>query len=70
MAQIIRKNEALLFHPPAELRIGRTYRPENDVTLYHGDCLDLLKSMPDGCADLIVTSPPTTSVRNTRSGWT
>ena len=58
MAQIIRKNEALLFHPPAELRIGRTYRPENDVTLYHGDCLDLLKSMPDGCADLIVTSPP------------
>ena len=28
------------------------------VDLYHGDCRDMLKSMPDNCADLIVSSPP------------
>lgn len=28
------------------------------VTLYHGDCLDVLKVMPDGVADAVVTDPP------------
>ena len=27
-------------------------------TIIHGDCLDLLKSLPDGCVDLVVSSPP------------
>lgn len=27
-------------------------------TLYHGDCLDYMRTMPDGCVDLIVTDPP------------
>ena len=27
-------------------------------TIIHGDCLDVLKSMPDSCVDLIFTSPP------------
>ena len=26
--------------------------------IYHGDCRDMLSSMPDSCADLIVSSPP------------
>ena len=26
--------------------------------IYPGDCIDLLKSLPDGCVDLIVSSPP------------
>ncbi|MEX2237969.1 MAG: site-specific DNA-methyltransferase [Dehalococcoidia bacterium] len=30
----------------------------NKVTLYGGECLDLLRSMPDECAQLVVTSPP------------
>lgn len=30
----------------------------NEVTVFRGDCRDLLASMPDGCADLVVTSPP------------
>lgn len=30
----------------------------NDITLYCGDCLDFLKTMPDRCVDLVVTSPP------------
>lgn len=30
----------------------------NDCTLFHGDCLDLLREMPDECVQLAVTSPP------------
>lgn len=29
-----------------------------DCTLYHGDCLEVMKAMPSGCADITVTSPP------------
>lgn len=28
------------------------------VALYNGDCLELLKNLPDGSVDLIITSPP------------
>jgi adenine-specific DNA-methyltransferase len=51
-------NSQLKLHTTALFDIARRYSPENIVTLYSGDCLDLLSSMPDGCADLIVTSPP------------
>jgi len=27
-------------------------------TLHHGDCRDVLRTLPDGCVNLIVTSPP------------
>lgn len=40
------------------LRLKSTFSEENDVTLYRGDCLTLLRAMPSGCADLVVTSPP------------
>ena len=26
--------------------------------LYQGDCLDLLKTLPDGCIDMVLTDPP------------
>lgn len=29
-----------------------------DITLMHGDCLELLKGIPDGSIDLILTDPP------------
>jgi site-specific DNA-methyltransferase (adenine-specific) len=29
-----------------------------DVTLYHGDCLSVLASLPDGSVDAVVTDPP------------
>lgn len=29
-----------------------------DVTLYHGDALEVLSALGDGCADAVVTSPP------------
>lgn len=29
-----------------------------DITLYNGNCLDVMKTLPDGCADAILTDPP------------
>jgi DNA modification methylase len=28
------------------------------VTLYHGDCLEVMRTLPDGCVDAVVTDPP------------
>ena len=39
-------------------KIYKTFRESNKITLYHGDCLKLLKNLPDESVDLIVTSPP------------
>lgn len=33
------------------------------VTLYNGDCLELMKDIPDGFVDLTVTSPPYDNLR-------
>jgi adenine-specific DNA-methyltransferase len=38
--------------------VHRTYAPDHVVTLYRGDCLDFLQTIPDSAAHLIVTSPP------------
>lgn len=40
------------------MRIFKKYRSTNKVTLFNGDCKDLLKSLPDESVDLIITSPP------------
>lgn len=29
-----------------------------EATIYHGDCLEVMRSMPSGSVDLVVTSPP------------
>ena len=47
-----------LFSKHTSLKISRDYTPDADVVLYLGNCLDLLRSMPDEVADLVVTSPP------------
>jgi len=38
--------------------IAKKYSPDAKCVLYHGDCIDLLKTIPDGSVKLIVTSPP------------
>lgn len=38
--------------------ISESFDISNQATLYPGNCLDLLKSMPSNCCELIVTSPP------------
>lgn len=40
------------------LKITKRYSENSDVTLYHGDRLELLKQIPSGSAQLVVTSPP------------
>jgi site-specific DNA-methyltransferase (adenine-specific) len=34
------------------------YLADPDVTLYQGDCLEVLRDMPDRSVDMIATSPP------------
>lgn len=40
------------------MRIASSWDPAAEVTLYLGDTLDLLREMPDECAQLVITSPP------------
>jgi len=40
------------------IKITSKYQPDSDVVLFHGDRLDLLKSLPDKSVKLVVTSPP------------
>ncbi|HVA87230.1 MAG TPA: site-specific DNA-methyltransferase [Candidatus Saccharimonadales bacterium] len=40
------------------LRRAEIFDPAADVILYRGRCQDLIASIPDGAAQLIVTSPP------------
>ena len=49
---------APLFAKSHELRIGPAWDAENDVTLFTGDCRELLQQLPDHSAQLVVTSPP------------
>ena len=55
----------VLRHPPLEWPSGRKnikitskFQANADVVLYPGNCKDLLASIPDKTASLIVTSPP------------
>ncbi len=40
------------------MQIYNNYSESNKVTLHNGDCIELLKNLPDESVDLIVTSPP------------
>lgn len=40
------------------MRIYKNYKDSNRVTLHNGDCLELLRKLPDESVDLVVTSPP------------
>jgi len=39
-------------------KIHKVYRPRQKMTLFLGDCADLLRSLPDNSVDLVLTSPP------------
>jgi adenine-specific DNA-methyltransferase len=47
-----------LHYTGSRLALGDRFRPDNDVTLFHGDCRELLSHVPAESAQLIVTSPP------------
>lgn len=40
------------------MRIYKKFSESHRVTLHLGNCMDLLKALPDECVDLVVTSPP------------
>ena len=42
----------------SSLRIVKKFSVAESAVLFHGDCLDLLKEIPDGSIQLVVTSPP------------
>jgi adenine-specific DNA-methyltransferase len=39
-------------------KIAEQFAPSESIVLYPGDCLDLLKTIPDESLQLVVTSPP------------
>lgn len=41
-----------------DCKISNVFNPSESIVVYAGDCLDLLKSIPDGSIQLVVTSPP------------
>ena len=44
--------------PEGDYRFSSKFDPEADFSFYLGDCLRFLRTLPDGAARLIVTSPP------------
>lgn len=49
---------ALADSQSAPSRVFRKYSDSAQATLYEGDCLNLMRSMPDESVQLVVTSPP------------
>ncbi|CAJ2377250.1 MAG: Methyltransferase [Arenicellales bacterium IbO2] len=41
-----------------QARVAPVFRLNERAVVYHGDCIDMLKGMPDRSMQLIVTSPP------------
>ncbi len=41
-----------------DITIPSTFDPRNEATLYWGDCMDFLRTVPDESVQLVVTSPP------------
>ena len=40
------------------------------VRLYHGDCLEVMAGLPDGCVDAVICDPPYGTIENTPTTWT
>ena len=47
---------------------GSVWLQDPDVTLYHGDCLDVLRTLPDRSVHMVATSPPFYGLRDYGTG--
>ena len=41
-----------------KIKLRTHFARDNDATVFHGHCMDLLRTLPDRCVRLVVTSPP------------
>ena len=48
----------IYIHERKKMKIYKNFKESNNVTVYNGDCIKLLKRLPDEAVDLIITSPP------------
>ena len=39
-------------------QINSKYNPKNDITIFNGNCIELLEQIEDNSLQLIITSPP------------
>lgn len=46
----------------------QAFLADPDVTLYHGDAVETLRQLPDGCVDMVATSPPFYGLRDYGTG--
>ena len=44
--------------------LENAYYKDNDIAIYQGDALSVLRSMPDNLVDCVVTSPPYWGLRD------
>lgn len=58
MSATIQRSLAEALDSEPQFTIHSTFSPANRVTLYHGNCLDFLATVPDESVQLVVTSPP------------
>ncbi len=42
----------------SSIKIAEQFSADEHTVLFHGNCLDLLKEIPDRSIQLIITSPP------------
>jgi len=54
----VRQRSQATLSSQVEYNIHSSFAGENTVTLYHGDCMKFLETIPDECVQLVVTSPP------------
>ena len=47
-----------IFNEPRQITVSQVYSPHADVVLFDADCGELLKHIPAGSVDLVLTSPP------------
>ena len=57
MKDVIDGNNGIL-DTTRQFTVADTYDPDVDVVLFDGDCEALLKIIPSGSVDLVITSPP------------
>ncbi|MYB65395.1 site-specific DNA-methyltransferase [Candidatus Poribacteria bacterium] len=51
-------NKQLFELSPRDIKVSDTFEAHSNVVLYEGNCKELLKQLPSGTVDLVITSPP------------